>query len=81
MSAVTGLLSKNGFAYTQSRFTLSIPFHFFLDIKKLQDSLEKLHLSLNQNGVHQNSSLNDDIRVLLDVLQCPVFDSILAVQV
>ena len=51
------------------------------DIKKLQDSLEKLHVSLNQNGVHQTNSLKDDIGILLDVLHCPVFDSILCVQV
>ena len=67
----------------------------FQDIKKLQDSLEKLYntSSINFNGnvvgqqqqQQQQSSthqlLKDDIRILLDVLECPVFESILNVQV
>ena len=74
--------------------------NFFLkiDIKKLQDSLEKLYntSSINYNGnigqqqqQQQSSSTNlahqqllkDDIRILLDVLECPVFESIVNVQV
>ncbi|KAH9418784.1 hypothetical protein DERP_004110 [Dermatophagoides pteronyssinus] len=68
------------------------------DIKKLQDSLEKLYntSSINYNGnigqqqqQQQSSSttsahqqlLKDDIRILLDVLECPVFESIVNVQV
>lgn len=67
-----------------------------IDIKKLQDSLEKLYntSSINYNGnigqqQQQSSSTNlahqqllkDDIRILLDVLECPVFESIVNVQV
>nr|XP_046917644.1 multiple PDZ domain protein-like isoform X1 [Dermatophagoides farinae] len=59
------------------------------DIKKLQDSLEKLYntssINFNGNVVGQQQSsthqlLKDDIRILLDVLECPVFESILNVQ-
>ncbi|OTF73554.1 hypothetical protein BLA29_010008, partial [Euroglyphus maynei] len=64
------------------------------DIRKLQDSLEKLYntSAINFNGnIGQTSSaatattttnqlLKDDIRILLDVLECPVFESILNVQ-
>lgn len=53
----------------------------FTDIKKLQDSLEKLHSSLNHNGLHPSTTLKDEIGVLIDVLQCPVFESIVTVQV
>ncbi len=52
-----------------------------LDIKKLQDTLEKLQVSLNQNGVYQGNTLKDNIQILLDVFQCPVFESIVNVQV
>lgn len=64
-------------------------FFFVTDVRKLHDSLEKLYnaSTISYNGTGPGTpataaaTLKNDIRCLLDVLKCPVFESILNVQV
>lgn len=52
-----------------------------LDIKQIQDLLERIQQSLKLKENLNDANLKDDIKTLLTVLQCPVFGSIIAIQV
>lgn len=53
----------------------------FTDIKNLENLLESVQEDLRSRDYPAESGLQEDVKVLLTVLQCPVFGSILAIQV
>lgn len=50
-------------------------FIFTLEIKHIQDLLEKQSLTAKERAIE------DDLKTILDVLQCPVFGRVLSIQV
>lgn len=56
-------------------------FWFNLDIKQIQELLERIQQNLKLKESSNTTNLKDDVKTLLTVLQCPVFGSILAIQV